>query len=127
MLRKILLSALVAVCATLLQAAQAYAYGGYHAGYTHVGPAGVQHVGVTGGYGGYGGGAYHAGATAVGPGGGVYHSGTTAGPYGGVHTGTTAVGPGGGVYHSGYNYSPSYSGTAYGNINVGGAYGGYVR
>src|SRR5579859_4446754 len=125
MSRKVFLAALVTLLATLLQAGQAHAYGGYHAGYTHVGPNGVCHAGATVG-GGYGGGGYHAGTTAVGPGGAAYHSGTTTGPYGGTHTGTTAVGPGGNVYHSGYNYSPSASGTAYGGVRVN-TYGGYVR
>jgi hypothetical protein len=136
MMRKILFSAALAVAATMLQAAQAHAYGGYHAGYTHVGPNGVQHAGYTAG-GGYGGGAAHASRTEVGPGGGVYHQSATAGGgYGGgaYHTGTTAVGPGGNVYHSGstggYQYSPSYSGAAYGGVHVQGgygAYGAYVR
>jgi hypothetical protein len=125
MLRKITVLALAVLVATLLQAGQVLGYGGYHAGYTHVGPSGVYHAGATVG-GGYGGGASHAGATAVGPGGSAYHTGTTAGPYGGVHTGTTAVGPGGNVYHSGYNYSPAHSGTAYGGVRVNN-YGGYAR
>jgi hypothetical protein len=122
MLRKILLSATIAVLATLLQAAQAHAYGGYHAGYTHVGPTGVHHAGYTtaGGAGGY-----HAGYTHTG-GGGAYHAGyTQTGGGGAYHAGYTQTG-GGGAYHAGYHYSPSSSGTAYGGVRVGGAYG-YVR
>src|SRR6267378_3095802 len=61
----------------LLLAPKAPAWGGLHVGYTHVGPAGVDHYGHTaavGPYGAYGryGGAYHAGVHYGAPSGAYY-------------------------------------------------------
>jgi hypothetical protein len=100
MRRKIALVMLVVVGGLLGVAAEAQAWGGYHFGYTHVGPGGVQHWGRTGfagPYGAYSGGRY-----------GAY------GAYGG--------------YHAGYGYGAHYGGYGgyhYGGYGYGGAYGGY--
>jgi hypothetical protein len=79
--------------------------GGYHVGYTHVGPGGVQHwgrTGVAGGYGGYG------------------HYGAYGARYGGVYRG--GYGYGGGAY----GYRAAYGGGYhYGGYGYGAAYGGY--
>jgi hypothetical protein len=103
MLRKTLFPALAAGLVTLLLAAEAQAWGGYHVGYTHVGPNGAYHVGATGVRGGYGGGAVYRGGAAYG---GAYRGGAA---YGGAYR------AGGGVAYrgaavGGYHYSPSYSG-----------------
>ncbi len=87
MLKKVLFLLLVASLATLLTAAPVQAWGAFHAGYTHVGPAGVQHYGHT---------------TAVG----------TYGAYSGSHYG--AYGYGGASYHAGYGYGTRYGEAAYG-------------
>jgi hypothetical protein len=109
MLRKILFPALAAALVTLLVSSQAQAWGGYHVGYTHVGPGGAYHYGRTVGYGGYGGysgahyGAYgYGGASRYG-----YHY-----SYGERY---------GGGYSGGYHYSPSY----YGGYHYGGVRYGY--
>lgn len=99
MLRKPLFLALAAALAALLTSSRAHAWG-FHAGYTHVGPRGVYHVGRTA-YGGYGG-AYRSG--------GAYRYG---GAYGyGAHYG-------GAYRYGGYRYAPSY----YGGYRTGGVYG----
>jgi hypothetical protein len=110
MLRSILTAAVAAILVMLDTSAQAHAWGAYHAGYTHVGPNGVQHVGYT---------------AAAGPG-GVYggaHYGAAGygGAYGGAHYG--AVGYGGAAYgyRGGYAYSPS----AYSGVQAHGTY--YLR
>ncbi|HEY1861906.1 MAG TPA: hypothetical protein VGG61_16210 [Gemmataceae bacterium] len=75
MLRKTIFLGFAALLVTLAMSSRAHAWGVYHAGWTHVGPAGVYHVGGTRAYGGYGGvgyGGYHYG---------YYH------PYGGYHYG----------------------------------------
>ena len=77
MLRNILLLAIAVTLATLT-ASEAQAWGDYHAGYTHVGYGGVQHVGYTAArtpYGSYSSG--HAGA--YGYGGGSVHAGYAGG------------------------------------------------
>jgi len=109
MLKKIIMSAVVAAVAALLTPSLAQAYGAAHVGYTHVGPNGVYHTGET---------------VARGPGGNVYAGGhTTAAGYGGAyHTGGATYG--GGAY-GGYHYSAGYSGV--GGVRYGGTttYGGY--
>ena len=97
--------ALSALAAVLLSSAEVRAWGAAHVGYTHVGPAGVQHYGAT---------AvntpYRTGAAVSGPGGaaaaGTVHSGPYAGQkyfytspnsipsYGGVGVGGTAYAAG---------------------------------
>jgi hypothetical protein len=105
MLRKILLPVLAAALVTLLVASQAQAWGGFHVGYTHVGPGGVYHYGRTVGYGGYGGyGGYRYGGYGYG---GAYRYG-----YGDRF---------GGAYYGGYHYAPSY----YGGYHYGGVRYGY--
>src|SRR5262249_9898514 len=101
MLRKIVFPAVAATLLALLAPSEAQAWGGFHAGYTHVGPGGVYHVGGTrvyGGYGGYGGYRY----------GGAAHGGYR---YGGAAYGGYRYGGYGGYdrYYGGYHYSPSYS------------------
>src|SRR6516162_1831405 len=97
MLKKIILSAVVAAVATLLTPSLAHAYGAAHVGYTHVGPNGV----------------YHTGETAVrGPEGNTYdRGGTTGAGYGGYH------------YNAGYSGA---GGVRYGGTTTYGGYG-YVR
>jgi hypothetical protein len=101
---KMFIAAVVAVA--LLSPVQVDAYGVRHVGYTHVGPAGVQHYGAT---------AYR----------GPYSSGY------GAHG--SAYGPYGGAYHTGYGaaYHPGYGMTGYrytGAAGYGGAYHyGYIR
>jgi hypothetical protein len=105
MTRNTLPLALAALVGTLVICPMVQAYGCCHAGYTHIGPNGVQHVGYTGGSSGgyhYGstGGGYHYGST----GGDAYHYGTTGSGgyhYSGYHYGTT----GGSAYHYGYHTS----------------------
>jgi hypothetical protein len=112
MLQKLLIPIMVAALAVLLQSSPVQAWGGYHVGYTRVGPGGVQHYGrtaVSTPYGSYGGARYGA----AGYGGARYG----AVGYGGVRYG----GAYGGAY-GGYHYSPSYSGAAYGGVRVGGYY-----
>jgi hypothetical protein len=113
MTRNVLFSFLAAALAVAVQSSQAHAYGGYHVGYTHVGPSGVTHVGRTAvaGPGGaaVGGSAYHAGGGYA-AGGAAYHGAA----YGGAAYHGAAVG--------GYHYSPSYSGSVY----AGGYRAGYV-
>jgi hypothetical protein len=85
MLHKTLL-ACIAFVALLATSSQARAWGGYHYGYTHVGPYGAYHVGATGGYGGYGG--YRGGAAYGGAAyGGYRYGGYPYGGYGGVRAG----------------------------------------
>jgi hypothetical protein len=78
-MKRIILVVAFAGGSLLATSSKAQAWGGYHIGYTHVGPFGVQHYGRTIG---------------VGPYGGVY---------GGVH-----VGAFGGVYRAGYGYGGIY-------------------
>jgi hypothetical protein len=90
---KILLSACAALLASLALSSEARAWGAYHVGYTHVGPAGDYHWGRTGAYGGgydryrYGG--SHYGSYGYG---GAYH-------YDGYHYGGYGYG---GAYRYGY-------------------------
>jgi len=104
MFRNALLAAAVAALIVLCSADRACAWGAAHAGYTHVGPAGVYHAGATGvrtpygAYGGarvgavgYGGATYHAGYGA----GAVYHPVTGAAYAGGYRYGTAGVYTGG--------------------------------
>ena len=108
MLRKTLFLGLAAVLALALSASKVQAWGGYHVGYTHVGPAGVEHWGHTAGYGPYGGfSTGHAGAYGY----GGYHAGYGYGDRYGAY---------GGAYH--YGYSP-YGGYAAGGFRAGGVYG----
>jgi hypothetical protein len=107
----------IAAAVTLLWAtSQVHAYGAAHAGYTHVGPNGVQHVGYTAHSGPYSsGGTVHTSGTtgAGGAYGSTYHTGS-GGTYGGYH-GYTPTG-GGGAAVGGYHY-----GTTGGGVNYGGA------
>jgi hypothetical protein len=96
MLRETFFLILAAVLAALVASTEARAWGGYHVGYTHVGPAGAYHYGRTGVYGGYGG-AYRYGYGV----GGVHYG------YGGVY------GAPYGAYYGGYRYVPGYYGGAY--------------
>ena len=108
MLRKSFFAAVATALVALLTPADAHAWGAAHVGYTHVGPAGVQHYGATaarGPYGAYGG--VHAGA--YGYGGAAVHTGYGAG----VHYGT----PYGGAYHYNTGYGGAYH---YGTVGVGG-------
>jgi hypothetical protein len=124
MFRKNIIASAAALAVTLLAASQVQAYGACHAGYTHVGPNGVQHVGYSGASGPYGaGGSVH--ETSVGPG-GTYHAAyggatTTGGSaYGGYHTYTPSVS--GGYAAGGYHYGTTTGGgTAY----SAGVYRGY--
>src|SRR5438552_1033029 len=95
MLRKGLFSSLAAVVAMLLMPEAAWSWGGYHAGYTHVGPGGVQHWGRTAGV----------------------------GPYGGFAGGHAWGGGWGGGYRAGYGYGARYGGLD-GGVG-GYRYGGY--
>lgn len=97
MLHRIFFLTCIALLVLLATSSQAQAWGGYHYGYTHVGPYGAYHVGSTAGYGGYGG-AYRSG--------GAYHYGY--GGYGGYHYG--------GYHYGGYPYG-----------GYGGYRAGYVR
>ena len=84
MLHKTLFLACIALAALLATSSKAQAWGGYHYGYTHVGPYGAYHVGTTGGYGGYGG--YRYGG-AYGGYGGYRYGGYNYGGYGGYRAG----------------------------------------
>jgi hypothetical protein len=116
MLKKIILSALVAAAVALMPS-MAHAYGAAHVGYTHVGPNGV----------------YHTGETAVrGPAGNTYVGGhTTGATYGGAYHSSYGGSTSGGGAYGGYHYNAGYSGAGgvrYGGTTTGGAYGyGYVR
>ena len=104
MLRTVSLIALAVAALTLTTASQVQAYGACHAGYTHVGPNGVHHVGYT---------------AASGPGGSASHSsGSSSG--GGYHYGASSGGGAAGGYH--YSYGAS-SGAA-GGYHYGASYGG---
>ncbi|HTU23479.1 MAG TPA: hypothetical protein VMG10_35915 [Gemmataceae bacterium] len=89
MLHRTIVLACTALAALLATSSTAQAWGGYHYGYTHVGPYGAYHMGGTAGYGGYGG--YHYG--------GAYRYGV--GGYGGYHYGGYPYGGYGG-YRAGY-------------------------
>jgi len=123
MLKKIMLSAVVAAVASLWAPAKAEAYGACHTGYTHVGPNGCYHTGstaVSGPGGTYGrtstGGAYHTGGAY----GGAYHT-------GGAYGATYHAGYGGAsVTGGGYHYTTGYSGYS-GGAAAGGYHYGYVR
>ena len=112
MLRKSLFVAIAAALGALLSPAEARAWGARHVGYTHVGPAGVQHYGRTvaaGPNGVYAGG--HAGA--YGYGGASYHAGGAVGV--------------GGAYGGAYHYNTGYGGAYhYGAVNTGYGYTGGV-
>src|SRR3954468_22235057 len=102
MLRKALFLSLATLLVPLLTSAKAQGWGGFHAGYTHVGPGGVSHYGRTAGVGPYGGG--YSGA----------HYGAY-GAYGGAYRGGWGYGDRyGGAYYRGYHYAPSYYGRYYG-------------
>jgi hypothetical protein len=105
MRNRILMAALVAAALALLTPSEAGAWGAVHAGYTHVGPYGVQHVGTTRAVGPYG--AYSS----------THVSGTG---YGGTHYNYN--------YHvtpTNYNYSYRYTPTY--NPYYGGYRYGYYR
>jgi hypothetical protein len=104
MLRTASLFAVAVAALTLTTASKAQAYGACHAGYTHVGPNGVQHVGYT---------------AASGPGGSAYHSSGSASG-GAYHYGASS----GGAAAGGYHYSYGSSGGAAGGYHYGAAYGG---
>ena len=97
MIRKLLF----AVFASALGSSNAFAWGVAHAGYTHVGPAGAYHVGVT---------------ERVGPGGATrvtdHVSEVGAGGYRAGFTTTAGYRPGMGTaaYSAGYRVSPGYVG-----------------
>src|SRR5262249_9928567 len=104
MVRKTLIPALAAALVVLMLSSKAHAWGAYHAGYTHVGPNGVQHWGHTAVAGPYG---AYSGGRAVGYGGygarygyGGYHYG--GGAYGGYHYGGFGGVGYGGAYRAGY-------------------------
>ena len=105
MLRTASLIALAVAALTLTTASEAHAYGACHAGYTHVGPNGVQHVGYT---------------AASGPGGSAYHS-SSGGSYGGGYHYNESSG---GAAAGGYHYSYGSSGGSAGGYHYGAAYGG---
>jgi hypothetical protein len=108
MLRKSFFAVVAAALVTVLTPAEAHAWGAAHVGYTHVGPAGVQHYGATaarGPYGSYSG--AHAGA--YGYGGASVHTGYGAG-YG-------VGGATGGAYHYNTGAGGAYH---YGTVGVGG-------
>lgn len=110
MLHKALLLACIALAALLATSSKAQAWGGYHYGYTHVGPFGAYRFGGTLGYRGWG--AYPYGLGGFGAGyGGVYRYGL-----GGFGAGY------GGVY--GYGLGGLGPGYLYGGFPYGG-YGGY--
>ena len=119
MLLRVLLVTLAVIAAVLWTAAPAHAYGACHAGYTHVGPNGVQHVGYNAAAGPYGsGGSVHASSYGAG---GAYHAGyggTTygGGAYGGYHTYTPTGG--GGAAVGGYEYRGPAGGVTYGGAAV---------
>ena len=104
MLHRTIALALSSTAALLITASEAQAWGAVHAGYTHVGPAGVQHYGYTAARGPYGG--YSAGhVSAYGYGGGAYRAGYGYGGYGGYNVYSPGYGYGGaavGGYHYGY-------------------------
>jgi hypothetical protein len=100
MLRQTLLPVLAATVVALGSPSKANAWGAYHAGYTHVGPSGVQHWGHTG----------------------------AVGPYG-AYSGGRSFGTAGGYrYGSGYHYGGSaYGGYHYGGFGGASLYGGAYR
>src|SRR5262252_7824474 len=95
MLRNLFIAAAAAAAITLLTPAPLDAWGGFHVGYTHVGPAGVYHAGRTAAVGPYGG---HSAAHVGGYGYGGYHYGYH--PYGTGYYGGYRYGAGG-VYAGG--------------------------
>jgi hypothetical protein len=112
-MKRIILVVAFAVALVLATNSKAQAWGAAHVGYTHVGPAGVQHYGrtVAAGPGGVYGGAHYG---AYGYGGGSYHAGYgygAGGAYGGYHAYTPAYG--GGYAVGGYHYGGYYGGDVY--------------
>ena len=85
MVRKSLAMA-VLVCLLAFHSTKALAWGGCHSGYTHVGPAGVTHVGSTSAWGGSGG--FHSASVSHYGAGGDYHAGYA----GGYHYGSACYG-----------------------------------
>jgi hypothetical protein len=107
MLKRLLVTAALAVSVALLTPGAVGAYGAGHVGYTHVGPNGAYHTGTTA-VGGYGGGAaVHTTSVAGGGTSGTYaHSGYSAG---GVAV-QPQVGTG---YRPPTAYAPGYGGYGY--------------
>lgn len=101
MRNKFLALAAAGLLAVLLTTSDVRAWGAYHAGYTHFGPAGVTHYGRTAAYGPYGGYA----------GGHVSHYGYAGGPYSVQRGNVNYVG-----YHP---YTPTYTGYHYGGFGYG--------
>jgi hypothetical protein len=99
MLRNGFTVVLAATLLPLLVASRAQAWGAAHVGYTHVGPAGVYHVGRTAG---------------VGPYGGFYGGRWGYGGYGGFYRGGYGYRGWNGGYFGGYPYYPAYYGGYYG-------------
>jgi hypothetical protein len=102
MWKKIGFVAIAAVVALLLTDSHAWAWGAAHAGYTSVGPGGVQHYGATGAagpYGAYGstsyGNRYGGGGSYAGVGPGGVSAGTYS--YGGGHYSAQQTSPFGGI------------------------------
>ena len=117
MLRKTLFLVLATGLVALLTASDAQAWGAYHAGYTHVGPGGVQHVGYTAARGPYGGGYSVHNMSYGGAGYGAYRSVSYGGAgYGGYH-----------AYHAGYGGGYAVGGYHYGGYGYGGYSAGVYR
>jgi hypothetical protein len=106
-----MLLVLAATAVVLVMSSRAWAWGAFHAGYTHFGPGGAYHVGRTVGVGPYGG--FHYG--------GVYGGVGYRGYYGGLpaYRGITYYGD----PYAGYYYAPSY----YTGYPYGGFYGAGYR
>ena len=102
MLRQTFFLAVAAFLVVLAMPSDAWSWGCYHAGYTHVGYGGVQHYGTTGAYGG--------------------------GRYGSVsHYGSTGSYGSGGYHYGGTSSYGSYGGYHYGGYHYGGYSSGYYR
>jgi hypothetical protein len=112
MLRMKLVLAMAVAALVLAVPTKALAWGVVHGGYTHVGPAGVYHVGYTRaggyGYGGYGGYGLYRGYN----------------PYGGFGWGGNAVL--GRSYLLNSALAASYAGSLYGGYGYGYGYGAYA-
>ena len=99
MSRKNLLVALAALLLVPATSARAHAWGAYHAGFTHIGPDGVQHYGRTG----------FAGPLGLGG-----FSRYAARPLDGYPVGDAAYRPGGLGYGGAYHYGGAYYDGPYG-------------
>lgn len=97
MLRNVLLAVGAAALTTLMTPGGASAWGARHVGYTHVGPAGVQHVGRTAVAGPYG---YRVGGSG--------YSSSFGGAAGYRYGGAGAYGYHGASYAGGYRYATPY-------------------